>query len=126
MALEDQLLEDFRHLQPEQRDMVLDFIHFLRQKQTSQANIPESQGKAPEREGGNLSLSWREPEVLEKHAALPNDGLIASEPGGHDAGAKQAALSAYDLAERLGLIGILKDCPSDLSTNKAYFADYGK
>lgn len=34
-------------------------------------------------------------------------------------------LSAFDLAEKLGIIGIVEG-PPDLSTNKAYFDDFGQ
>ncbi|TWT96691.1 hypothetical protein Pla108_24650 [Botrimarina colliarenosi] len=34
--------------------------------------------------------------------------------------------SAYDAAMRLGLIGIVKDAPSDLSTNPKYLEGFGK
>lgn len=34
--------------------------------------------------------------------------------------------SAYDLAKRLGVIGVLKGGPPDLSTNKKYFEGFGK
>jgi metal-responsive CopG/Arc/MetJ family transcriptional regulator len=34
--------------------------------------------------------------------------------------------SAYDLAKRLGLIGVFKGGPSDLSTNPAYMEGFGR
>jgi hypothetical protein len=34
--------------------------------------------------------------------------------------------SAFDGLKRLGLVGILKDGPKDLSTNKKYFEGFGK
>lgn len=33
--------------------------------------------------------------------------------------------SCYDLAEELGIIGIAKNLPADLSTNQAYFEGFG-
>jgi metal-responsive CopG/Arc/MetJ family transcriptional regulator len=39
--------------------------------------------------------------------------------------AKKPAVSCYDLALKLGIIGIYKDAPSDLSTNKDYFEGFG-
>lgn len=39
-----------------------------------------------------------------------------------DAGATE---SAYDLAERLGLVGCAAGMPADLSTNPAYFEGFG-
>jgi len=39
--------------------------------------------------------------------------------------ANGTGISAYDLAEKLGLIGSMEG-PGDLSTNKAYFEDFGK
>jgi predicted DNA-binding protein len=34
--------------------------------------------------------------------------------------------SAYDLAKRLGLVGCVKNAPSDLSTNPKYMEGFGK
>ncbi len=42
-----------------------------------------------------------------------------------DTKSESTPLSVYDIAQRLGLIGIF-DGPGDLSTNKAYFEDFGK
>ncbi len=33
--------------------------------------------------------------------------------------------SCYDLAKRLGIIGVYKDAPSDLSTNPAHMEGFG-
>jgi metal-responsive CopG/Arc/MetJ family transcriptional regulator len=33
--------------------------------------------------------------------------------------------SCYDLAKRLGIIGVYKDAPPDLSTNPAYMEGFG-
>ena len=79
IAIEDQLLEDFRHLRPDQRKTVLDFVHFLRQRQETS----------------------------------------------HETDLEFAEESAFDLAERLGLIGVFEG-PGDLSYNKAYFEDFGQ
>ena len=37
-----------------------------------------------------------------------------------------APQNCYDLARSLGIIGIVKDLPSDLSTNPDYFEEFGK
>ncbi len=34
--------------------------------------------------------------------------------------------SAYAKAKRLGIVGIMKDAPPDLSTQKTYFAGFGR
>lgn len=34
--------------------------------------------------------------------------------------------SLYDVASRLGLLGVVDDAPPDLSTNKKYFDDFGR
>ena len=34
--------------------------------------------------------------------------------------------TAYDLARKPGLIGCIRGAPTDLSTNKRYFKDFGK
>ena len=34
--------------------------------------------------------------------------------------------SCYDIAKRLGIIGIAKNLPSDISTNPKYFEGFGK
>jgi hypothetical protein len=85
MALEDQLLEDFRYLTPERRKKLAYFAQNLRQEQT---------------ETGPTKLI--------------SDSTEATENGP----------SFLDLAQKY--VGILKDGPPDLSTNKAYLADYGK
>ena len=36
-----------------------------------------------------------------------------------------AAVTCYDLAQRAGMIGALKDGPSDLSTNPQHFEGFG-
>ena len=36
-----------------------------------------------------------------------------------------AVISCYDLAQQAGLIGALKDAPSDLSSNPEHFEDFG-
>jgi metal-responsive CopG/Arc/MetJ family transcriptional regulator len=41
-------------------------------------------------------------------------------------GREATSLSAYDLAERAGVIGSLRGAPKDLSTNRKYFAGFGK
>lgn len=33
--------------------------------------------------------------------------------------------SCLDIARRIGIVGVYKDAPSDLSTNKAYFEGFG-
>lgn len=43
MALEDQLLEEFSHLNPHQCKLVLDFVHSLRLKQAESPKIVEAQ-----------------------------------------------------------------------------------
>ena len=48
-------------------------------------------------------------EALEKHLA--------------DQGKEQ---SAYDVAQKAGLIGCIRGAPKDLSTNKRYFKGFGK
>jgi metal-responsive CopG/Arc/MetJ family transcriptional regulator len=39
--------------------------------------------------------------------------------------AKKPPVSCLDLALKLGIVGIYKDAPSDLSTNKDYFEGFG-
>jgi hypothetical protein len=39
---------------------------------------------------------------------------------------KDATRSAYELMDAAGLIGCIKGAPKDLSTNKRYFAGFGK
>lgn len=34
--------------------------------------------------------------------------------------------SCYDLAERMGVLGSLKDAPADLSTNRKHFKGFGR
>jgi len=34
--------------------------------------------------------------------------------------------SAYDVAKRLGIIGIVRNAPRDLSTNRRHFRGFGK
>ncbi len=85
MALEDQLLEDFRYLTPERRKKLAYFAQNLREEQT---------------ETGPTKL------ILDS----------ADEPGNGP--------SFLDLAQKY--VGILKDGPADLSTNKAHLTDYGK
>ncbi|BAZ36851.1 hypothetical protein NIES4101_27710 (plasmid) [Calothrix sp. NIES-4101] len=40
--------------------------------------------------------------------------------------AASSSNSCYDLALELGVVGIAKDLPSDLSTNKEYFKGFGQ
>ena len=40
--------------------------------------------------------------------------------------AQEPAGSAYELAQRLGLVGCAKGLPADLSTNPKYFEGFGK
>ena len=37
----------------------------------------------------------------------------------------QAVASCYDLAQKAGMIGVLKDAPADLSTNPEHFQGFG-
>jgi hypothetical protein len=39
---------------------------------------------------------------------------------------KDATRSAYELADAAGLIGCIRGGPKDVSTNKHYFAGFGK
>jgi hypothetical protein len=39
---------------------------------------------------------------------------------------KDTSRSAYELAVAAGLVGCIKGAPKDLSTNKQYFAGFGK
>lgn len=34
--------------------------------------------------------------------------------------------TCYDIARRLGVIGMIKDAPRDMSTNPKYFKDFGR
>ena len=38
----------------------------------------------------------------------------------------QKPLTCYDLARRLGIIGMIHSSPRDLSTNRKYFRGFGK
>ena len=38
----------------------------------------------------------------------------------------RAEQTAYDLAEKVGLIGCISGAPKDLSTNRKYFKGFGK
>ena len=37
----------------------------------------------------------------------------------------EAVTTCYDLAQKAGMIGVLKDAPSDLSTNREHFQGFG-
>jgi metal-responsive CopG/Arc/MetJ family transcriptional regulator len=39
---------------------------------------------------------------------------------------KDPVMTAYDRAVKAGIIGIVRDTPPDLSTNKKYFDGFGK
>ena len=39
---------------------------------------------------------------------------------------RRPAETCYDIAKRLGIIGVFKDCPSDLSTNPAHMEGFGE
>jgi metal-responsive CopG/Arc/MetJ family transcriptional regulator len=41
-------------------------------------------------------------------------------------GEKDAIVTAYDRAKKAGIIGIVRDTPPDLSTNKKHFDGFGK
>lgn len=39
---------------------------------------------------------------------------------------RQPRESAYDVAKRIGIIGVFKDGPTDLSTNRAHMEGFGR
>jgi Arc/MetJ-type ribon-helix-helix transcriptional regulator len=69
--------------------------------------IPEELHRAIEDEGRSVSEVVRE--ALEEHV--------------RKAGKQE---SAYDVAKRLGIIGMVKNAPRDLSTNRRHFRGFGK
>ena len=69
--------------------------------------IPAQLHRAIEREGRSVSEVVRE--ALEEHVKKT-----------------KKPETAYDVAKRLGLIGVAKNTPPDLSTNKRYFRGFGK
>ena len=40
--------------------------------------------------------------------------------------AEEPALTPYDIAVKNGLIGVVRNAPADLSTNKAHFDGFGR
>ena len=66
----------------------------------------------------------RELDELESQAGPDGDG--SDDAAGEKGNGQEPRKSAYDLAKELGLIGMLKDAPEDLSTNKDYFEGFGR
>ena len=62
-----------------------------------------------------------EPVILDEHREVTLSVIDEAPNHVHDEGK-----TCLDLAEELGLIGIVKDVPPDLSTNKAHFDGFGR
>jgi Arc/MetJ-type ribon-helix-helix transcriptional regulator len=76
----------------------------------------------------SVRVSVRIPEEL--HRAIEGEGRSVSEVvrealEEHLRKAKKLE-SAYDVAKRLGIVGIVKNAPRDLSTNRRHFRGFGK
>jgi hypothetical protein len=97
MALYDQNLnQKINALPPEMQQEVVDFVEFLASKYLRKNQTEQPLGDgSPDAQISDVSKS------------------------------ESNELSAYDMAQRLGLVGIFNG-PGDLSTNKAYFEDFGK
>ena len=80
-------------------------IHLDAKQQRELAELAEKSGRP-----------W--PEVLSEALA----GYRRTRPAKPDGGSEA---SFYDLASRLGLIGSIEGCPSDLSSNPRYVAGFG-
>lgn len=60
-----------------------------------------------------------------KHRGRPVSEIVREVLDAH-CPAPEKPMSCYDLAMKLGIIGMAKDTPPDLSTNRKYFQGFGE